>query len=136
MSTILLVITSFLMVDPVIKNIIVQEDKIIFAAECMFLFTFFISILFWAKPIKNGTLHKFDGIFAKVSICIASLLILLYMNTSYCDKLIYLICFFMMSTIFSLSNSCSRRAWCSTNHIINHFIFHLIILFTLDNFLC
>lgn len=135
MSTILLVITSFLMGVPVIKNIIVQEDKIMFAAECMLLFTFFISILFWARPIKNSTLHKFDCVFAKISICISSLLFLLYINNSYSDKLIYLICFFMMSAIFSLSSSCSRRAWCSTNHIINHVIFHCIIVITLDHFL-
>ena len=135
MSTILLVITSFLMSLPVIKNIIVQEDKIIFATDCMLIFTFFISILFWARPIKNGTFHKFDCIFAKISICVSSMLILLYMNTSYCDKLIYLLCFFMMHAVFSLSSSCSKRNWCSTNHIINHVIFHLIIMITLHHFL-
>jgi len=135
MSTILLVITSFLMSLPVINNIIVQEDKIIFSAECMLLFTFFISILFWARPTKNCTIHKFDSVFAKVSICISSLLFLLYMNNSYLDKLLYLICFFVMNTFFTLSSSCSRRKWCSTNHIINHVTFHLIIMITLHHFL-
>lgn len=135
MSTILLVITSFLMSLPVIKNIIVQEDKIIFATECLLIFTFFISILFWARPIRNGTFHKFDSVFAKISICASSLLFLLYINNSYCDTLIYLLCFFMMTTFFSLSSSCSRRNWCSTNHIINHVIFHNIIMITLHHFL-
>uniref|UniRef100_A0A6C0B467 Uncharacterized protein n=1 Tax=viral metagenome TaxID=1070528 RepID=A0A6C0B467_9ZZZZ len=135
MCTILLVITSFLMSLPVIKNIIIQEDKIIFATECMLIFTFFISILFWARPIKNNTFHKFDCVFAKISICVSSMLFLLYKSNSYCDTLVYLLCFFMMTSFFSLSNSCSRRAWCSTNHIINHVIFHNIIMLTLDHFL-
>lgn len=135
MITILLVITSFLMSIPLIKNIISQEDKIMFATDSMLLFTFFISMLFWARPIKNGTVHKFDSVFAKISICVSSLIVLLYINNSYCDNLIYLICFFMMNTFFSLSSSFSRRAWCCTNHIITHVIFHIIIIITLDHFL-
>jgi hypothetical protein len=88
-------------------------------------------MIFWANPIRNGIRHKFDTIFAKTTVVIATLFVLFYQKNEFIDKITYLISFFMMHAIFTLSSSCSRLKWCSLNHIITHVFFHIIIVITL-----
>lgn len=135
MTSIVLVISSFCMGLPVLKNIIYQENKVLFSLDCFLLFTFFISMLFWARAVKNSFIHKLDSIFSKIAVAICSFFFMLYIENDYCDKLIYLFCFFLMGTFFSLGTSLSRRNWCSANHIIVHAIFHIIATISLFHYM-
>jgi len=126
----ILVITSFILSIPVVENFCGATDKITVAVDCLLFLTCLLSIVFWLKPIQNGTAHKFDGFFAKLSVFVFSAYICFYKYHDYLDILTFLLCFMMMTNSFILSNSCSKYKWCSLNHVINHFFFHVIIIIT------
>jgi hypothetical protein len=123
------------MMVPVLKNFIQTKDKIEVVFDCLFVLTSIVSIIFWMNPVRNGIRHKFDGVFAKLSILLFTIYVLLYKKNTTLDKMIYLLGLFMTLTIFMLSNSCSRMKWCSHNHIITHFSFHFIIIIMLFEWL-
>jgi hypothetical protein len=130
-----LTITSLFLMTPVIKNFIQTSDKFEIVFDCLYILTFIVSIIFWMNPVRNGIRHKFDSVFAKLSICTFTGYALFYKDNTIIDKLIYLLGFFMTISMFMLSHSCSRLKWCSQNHIITHFWFHLIIFIMLFEYL-
>jgi Ca2+/Na+ antiporter len=99
------------------------------------LLSFAISVIFWMNPVRNGTRHKFDSVFSKLSIFLFSLYVLFYKQNEWLDKIVYVLTLSIVITLFSLSSSCSRKKWCSQNHIIVHIFFHTIIILTLYEFL-
>lgn len=126
-----LMITSIILELPVINNYIKTNDKTAISVDVFLMITGVISIIFWEAPVRNGIRHKFDSIFAKLSITLTSLYILFYKQNSILDKMLFSLGLFMMISFFILSNSCSRLKWCSRNHVITHAFFHLIIFVTL-----
>lgn len=127
----ILMITSIILGLPVINNYIKTNDKMAISVDVFLMITGVISIIFWEAPVRNGIRHKFDSIFAKLSITLTSLYILFYKQNSILDKMLFSLGLFMMISFFILSNSCSRLKWCSRNHVIVHAFFHLIIFVTL-----
>jgi hypothetical protein len=135
MNHYILTFTSLLMMAPVLKNLFQTRDKLEIVFDCLLFLTFIVSAIFWMNPVRNGIRHKFDSVFAKVSMTLFTFYTFFYKNKNGLDNMIYLLGFFMTLSMFMLSNSCSRLKWCSQNHIITHFSFHLIIFIMLFEYL-
>ena len=87
-----------------------------------------LSFLFWKNPIKNSSIHLYDGIFAKISYTLFPVYILFIKDTNYIIRLIFIIAFTMSSIMFYYSNTYSKKCWCSNKHILCHSIFHIFII--------
>jgi len=130
----LLSITSLLMCLPVINNFFTTNDKITIVLDIILLLSFAISVIFWMNPLRNGTRHKFDSAFSKLSMFLFSVYVLFYKQNEWSDKIVYTLALSMCITLFCLSSSYSRQKWCSPNHVIIHAFFHTIIILTLNDF--
>ena len=86
---------------------------------------FALSLLFWINPIKNSLIHKLDSFFIRFSIFFFSIYILFYKNFSVKKKILYLDAVALAMIIFYFSNFHSSIEWCSNNHILYHFLFHI-----------
>ena len=91
---------------------------------------FILSVLFWNNPIKNGRIHKYDGILAKISFFVFFIYIFFYKKISNQIKLIILLLIIILLIMFYYSNYYSSKQWCSNKHILFHFIFHIFISIT------
>jgi len=87
------------------------------------------TILFWYSPIQHGIMHKID----KIIVIYTAFLTIGYMlfYTLFCKKthryiwFLYGIVLASCSYFLYLSNYYSSIEWCSRDHIVSHFWFHL-----------
>jgi len=86
-----------------------------------------LSILFWSEPIKGSSVHYYDAIFARISLVLFSLYIWFVKKTTHMIRGIYTLVLIASLFFIYLSNVFSRKKWCSKNHILCHFIFHIFI---------
>ena len=85
------------------------------------------STLFWRKAKYKSIIHKFDGLFGKLSfILVLCYVLLLKEDCSKYHKIIFIILTITALLLFFISDKCSKKKWCSRKHIIIHSIFHLI----------
>jgi hypothetical protein len=131
----ILIFTSFLISVPAVLNLINTKDKIETFLDSLIIITSLISILFWSNPIRGSIRHKFDGFFAKLSIIVTCLFVMLYQNNDYLDKLAFMLALMMIFNLSILSNCFSRNRWISRNHIVCHIFFHIIIIVSLTEIL-
>lgn len=86
-----------------------------------------LSILFWMKAEYKSIIHKFDGLFAKLSfIFFTCYILLLKEECPKCHKIITSILIIISLILFYLSDKFSKKSWCSRKHIITHSILHLV----------
>ena len=85
------------------------------------------SILFWSHPINRSCIHHYDAIFARISLLLFSTYILFVKNTTIKIRLVYTLVLSISLFFIYLSNLCSKEKWCSNNHILCHFLFHIFI---------
>jgi len=123
------------MICPVIDSFFESSDKTIIAMDTILILSLIFSMLFWLNPLRNGTRHKFDSVFSKLSTLLFSLYLLFYKESDQLDKTIYILALTMSITLFNLSSSCSNHKWCSHNHVLVHAFFHIIIILTLAEYL-
>ena len=127
MNNLLVVSTLFLLFPIIIfykknnKNI---YEIILAALLCI---NIILSSLFWIEPIKNSEIHNYNKIFAKILAIVFTIYILFIKNIKNLYKLIFLIILLFSLLSFFYSNKCSSETWCSNNHILCHFIFHIFI---------
>ena len=94
---------------------------------CLLLINFGLSLLFWSKPIKNGTIHTIDAFFARVSfICFIAYIVFLK-KISIIYKIISIFLFLIGIVMFYNGDKESSKNWCSKNHSMCHMFFHLFI---------
>jgi hypothetical protein len=86
-----------------------------------------LSILFWSEPIKGSSIHCYDAIFARISLVLFTLYIWFVKKTTNMIRIIYTLVLIVSLFFIYLSNTCSKKNWCSNNHIICHFMFHVFI---------
>ena len=92
---------------------------------------FILSILFWINPTKNSHIHKIDAIFAKIISIIFIIYILFVKKMKFSIKCIYFNILFLILLFAYLSNIKSSNGWCSRNHILCHFIVHILGIITI-----
>lgn len=85
------------------------------------------SILFWSHPINGSCIHYYDAIFARISLLLFSFYIFFVKNTTTKIRLLYTLILSISLFFIYLSNLCSKEKWCSNNHILCHFLFHIFI---------
>jgi len=85
----------------------------------------FLTILFWRKPIKHSVMHKFDALFARISLLSFTEYILFTKKLSIIKS--YFMLFSIGMVLFYGSNKESSINWCSKNHILYHMCFHLFM---------
>ena len=95
----------------------------------LLLINLIISILFWKDAKYKSTMHKLDGLFAKLSfIFFVTYILFIKNNCPKIQKIILLIISIITLLLFYLSNKYSKQEWCSRKHVIVHCIFHLFIM--------
>jgi hypothetical protein len=85
------------------------------------------SILFWSHPINGCCIHYYDAIFARISLLLFSIYILFVKNTTIKIRILYTLVLSISLFFIYLSNTFSKEKWCSINHILCHFLFHIFI---------
>ena len=95
--------------------------------SCLLVVNVTLSILFWSEPIKCSSIHCYDAIFARISLVLFSLYIWLVKKTTHMIRGIYTLVLIASLFFIYLSNVFSRKKWCSNNHILCHFMFHVFI---------
>jgi hypothetical protein len=91
----------------------------------LLIITIIISQLFWNNPVKYSTIHKIDGIVAKMSLVLFIGYIAIYKKM---DTIFFYLSLIMINwTIFYflLSDFYSRKQWCCNNHILYHGMSHI-----------
>jgi hypothetical protein len=86
-----------------------------------------LSILFWSEPIKGSSVHYYDAIFARISLVLFSLYIWFVKKTTTMIRATYTLVLSASLLFIYFSNVFSQKKWCSSNHIICHFMFHVFI---------
>lgn len=94
---------------------------------CLLVINVVLSILFWSEPIKGSSIHFYDAIFARISLVLFSLYIWFVKNTTTIIRGIYTLILTASLFFVYLSYVFSKKKWCSSNHIICHFMFHIFI---------
>jgi hypothetical protein len=94
--------------------------------SCFLLGNAVFSVLFWHNPIKRSCIHRIDGALARLSLLAVFIYIVFIKEI---DPL-YTYLFFGLVVLFlalaKVSNTFSRRDWCSESHILNHFFMHMV----------
>jgi hypothetical protein len=96
----------------------------IILAGCLVI-TIIVSQLFWANPIKHSTIHRIDGIVAKISLILFIVYVTFYKKIDAMLFYLFLIIMVWMVYFFLLSDFNSRKEWCCNNHILYHGMSHL-----------
>ena len=95
--------------------------------SCLLVVNVILSILFWSEPIKGSSIHCYDAIFARISLVLFSLYIWFVKKTTHMIRIIYTLVLVASLFFIYLSNIFSQKKWCSNNHILCHFLFHIFI---------
>jgi len=96
----------------------------IILAGCLVI-TIIVSQLFWNNPIKHSTIHRIDGIVAKISLGLFFGYITLYKKIDTMLFYLFLIIMVWVVYFFFLSDYHSRKQWCCNHHIIYHGMSHI-----------
>jgi hypothetical protein len=96
------------------------------ALSLLFFINIICSCIFWSNPIQYSMIHQIDGVLAKISIILFTSYVIFYKKQII--KNIYLSTLINCCIMFYFSDYNSRIEWCSNNHIICHFIFHIFII--------
>ena len=91
----------------------------------LLLINIILSFSFWINPIEKSTIHIYDGFFAKISYILFTIYILFIKEIDYKIRIVSLIILLLTLIMFYYSNIKSKK-WCSNQHIVYHFIFHLV----------
>ncbi len=128
MKQLLLLITSYLFIIPIIYNKIYNHsanniEKYLFA---MLFIAWECSQLFWNNPVRYSIIHNIDGFVAKFTIgTFIIYTIFIKENKSY---IYYRHFFSVLSSVFTsayLSNYFSKIEWCGDLHIYYHGLLHI-----------
>jgi hypothetical protein len=143
----LLYYTSHLFLLPIIYYIIfVKHTKLLTILFSMIFVNFIFSIAFWSSPIQNSIIHYIDGYAAKVTIVIMTIITTFWRVLDWVDCIMrkpakedasleyrktidikwYIGCLFIMLLFFYLSKLYSTIEWCSKEHLITHFMAHVM----------
>jgi len=96
----------------------------IILAGCLVI-TIIVSQLFWKNPIKHSTIHRIDGIVAKISLVLFIGYVTFYKKIDSMLFYLFLIIMVWMIYFFLLSDFNSRKEWCCNNHILYHGMSHI-----------
>ena len=91
----------------------------------LLLFNFILSILFWHSPIKYSYIHKMDGYLAKIMVALVFIYIAFIKEIEQYYKFVFYGFYLLFMNMAKLSNTFSRKLWCSNSHIFCHFLMHL-----------
>ena len=83
-----------------------------------------LSFLFWQNPIKNSTIHFYDGIFGKISFLFCCIYVLFVKELEQSMQLLFISLLIATLILFYYSNDHSTKNWYSKEHIMYHFAFH------------
>lgn len=128
----LLYYSSHLFLSPIFYYIIANRHTKAMSILFSMIFTnFILSIAFWSDPIKHSYLHYIDAIAAKFSI-IVMIIVTTIKRIVYSQTMKwYISCLSIMILFFYLSNIFSTIEWCSKQHLITHFIGHIMATITM-----
>jgi len=125
----LLILSAFLFVLPFLNIFFIRQKKWSNYEKflsILFLINFLLSFLFWYHPVKDSIIHNLDAFFVKFSI----LCVFIYITFIKQIDIFYQFIFYGMFCIFYslaiISDACSKKEWCSIEHIIYHFCMHII----------
>ena len=89
------------------------------------------SILFWKDAVQYSFFHRIDAILARISFVCSLGYILLYKTMPPIGWFLLGMILGIVGFFIYLSNECSSREWCSSEHIYQHLLFHLSLPFGL-----
>jgi len=128
MDCIILAASTLFLLFPIFAFSVKEKKPLIEIILVSFLtVNLIISFLFWVDPIKNSTVHFYDGLFGKISYALFAVYILFIKNLNFLLKTISIGLLLSSLGFFYYSNELSSQTWCSDNHIICHAFFHLLI---------
>jgi len=87
--------------------------------------TIIVSQIFWTNPVRYSTIHRIDGIVAKISLFIFIVYVTVYKKIDAALFYLFLIIMVWMVYFFFLSDTNSRKQWCCNNHILYHGMSHI-----------
>ena len=87
--------------------------------------TIIVSQLFWANPVRYSTIHKIDGIVAKIVLVLFIGYVTFYKKIDSSLFYAFLLLIVWMIFFFLLSDFNSRKEWCCNKHILYHGMSHI-----------
>ena len=124
--------SSHLFLIPILYYVvIIKPTRLLSNVFSMIFMNFVFSIAFWSNPIKNSNIHYIDAVAAKTSI-IVMILVTSIKRVLYQQTMKWFIrSLSIMLLFFYLSNLYSRIEWCCKEHLITHFIGHVMATITM-----
>jgi hypothetical protein len=83
------------------------------------------SQLFWANPVRYSTIHRIDGIVAKITVLSFIGYVTFYKKIDPILLYLFMILVVWMMYFFLLSNFYSNKEWCCNKHILYHGMSHI-----------
>jgi hypothetical protein len=102
-------------------------EKNVLAGALFFCLLF--SQLFWYNPVDGSFIHKMDSIIAKLNSFLFIIYMLLYKKLSGLVLFLYLLLGILTICAFYRSDYYSRKQWCCDEHLFNHGLIHIAVLF-------
>ena len=123
-----LVGSSLLFIIPIAIFLMKHKKNVWEYVLCILLFiNFILSLLFWSQPIQHSTIHIYDAIFGRISLFLFIFYIFFIKHFVVAVKLLCFVVLFFILILFYYSDVYSSKEWCSDNHIMCHFVFHMFI---------
>ena len=125
-----LVGSSLLFIIPIVVFLIKKQKNVWEYVLCILLvINFILSLLFWSQPIQHSTIHVYDAIFGRISLFlfIFYIFFIKHFGSPGNFKLLCFIVLLCTLILFYYSDVYSSKEWCSDNHIMCHFLFHMFI---------
>lgn len=123
----LLYYTSHLFLLPILYyTIAIKHTKLLTTLFSMVFVNFIFSIAFWSSPTKGSMIHYIDAIAAKTTISIMIVTITVRRVLENQSIWWFFGCLAWMILFFYLSNLYSTIEWCCREHLITHFMGHLM----------
>jgi len=125
-----LVGSSLLFIIPIAIFLMKKQKNVWEYVLCILLvINFILSLLFWSQPIQHSTIHFYDAIFGRISLFlfIFYIFFIKHFGSPGNLKLLSFIVLFFILILFYYSDVYSSKEWCSDNHIMCHFLFHMFI---------
>ena len=124
-----LVGSSFLLLFSIIIFLKNPNKNLYNKSLCFLLFiNMILSYLFWLNPIEKSLIHYYDGILAKISFLLFSIYTLFIKEIDTKTKINFILILLSTLFLFYNSNYYSIIKWCSNDHILCHFLFHILIM--------
>lgn len=128
----LLYITSHLFLLPILYYLVASKhSKLLTGLFSMVFMNFLFSIAFWSEPIKGSVIHKIDAIAAKTTI--VAMVVYTIVRRFLLSRAVwwFLGCVAVMVLFFYLSNLYSTISWCCREHLVMHFMGHIMATITM-----